>query len=219
MSGNIQNIPLSVLLTWPTPNYDDPVRRSWMPLYAGILQAASTLTVLTRLWLRARGQAGPLGLDDVRTSKPLPQARTAILTSSQAFLLPGWLGSIVFTAFSILSTEKYGNGTHAWDVPPNLYSRLSMLGLHRSLFSSPRAAPNVRSSSSIDGSRKGRSTRSGYTAFTQHLPSRSPGALASFSRSCSHATLPRRTGSLPTHSTARNILASTRDTRILFLEP
>jgi hypothetical protein len=126
MSGNIQNIPLSVLLSWPTPNYDDPVRRTWMPLYAGILQAASTLTVLTRLWLRARGQAGPLGLDDVRTSKPLPQVRITILTSSQALLLPGWLGSIVFTAFSILSTEKYGNGTHAWDVPPTIYSRLSM---------------------------------------------------------------------------------------------
>jgi len=67
-----------------------------------------------------------MGLDDVRTSKPLAQVRTAILTSSQAFLFPAWLGSIAFTAFGILSTERYGNGTHAWDVPPKLYSRLSM---------------------------------------------------------------------------------------------
>lgn len=90
MSGNIQNIPLSVLLSWPQPNYDNPERRSWMPVYAGILQAASTLTVITRLWLRAKGQAGPLGLDDVRTPKPRAHV-PPVLTSSQALLfLHGW---------------------------------------------------------------------------------------------------------------------------------
>jgi hypothetical protein len=96
-----------------------------MPLYAGILQAVSTLTVITRLWLRAKGQAGPLGLDDVRTSEHCAHI-PPILTPSQALLFPAWLGSIAFTIFAILSTEKYGNGTHAWDVPPQLYSRLSM---------------------------------------------------------------------------------------------
>jgi hypothetical protein len=125
MSSNIQNIPLSVLLSWPQPNYDNPERRAWMPVYAGILQAVSTLTVITRLWLRAKGQAGPLGLDDVRTPNPFAHVQP-VLTSSQALLFPAWLGSIAFTAFTILSTEKYGNGTHAWDVPPQSYSRLSM---------------------------------------------------------------------------------------------
>jgi len=96
-----------------------------MPVYAGILQAASTLTVITRLCLRAKGRAGPLGLDDVRITNPLTQIRS-ILTSSQALLFPAWLGSIAFTTFSILSTEKYGNGTHAWDVPASKYPRLSL---------------------------------------------------------------------------------------------
>jgi hypothetical protein len=65
MSGNLHRPDPSVYLSWPTPNYVNPVRRSWMPAYAGTLQAASTLVVVLRLWLRARKQAGPLGLDDV----------------------------------------------------------------------------------------------------------------------------------------------------------
>lgn len=65
MSGNLHRPDPSVYASWPTPNYIDPVRRAWMPPYAGTLQAASTLAVVTRLWLRARKQAGPLGLDDV----------------------------------------------------------------------------------------------------------------------------------------------------------
>ena len=65
MSGNLHRPDPSVYLTFPAPNYIDPVRRSWMPGYAGTLQAASSLAVILRLWLRARKQAGPLGLDDV----------------------------------------------------------------------------------------------------------------------------------------------------------
>jgi hypothetical protein len=65
MSGNLHRPDPSVYLSWPTPNYIDPVRRSWMPAYAITLQAASTLVVVLRLWLRGRKQAGPLGLDDV----------------------------------------------------------------------------------------------------------------------------------------------------------
>jgi hypothetical protein len=65
MSGNLHRVDPSVYLTWPTPNYIDPVRRSWMPEYAVTLQAASSIAVILRLWLRATKKAGPLGLDDV----------------------------------------------------------------------------------------------------------------------------------------------------------
>lgn len=65
MSGNLNRLDPSVYATWPTPNYVNPIRRSWMPLYAGILQGVSSLIVITRLWLRARNKAGPFGLDDV----------------------------------------------------------------------------------------------------------------------------------------------------------
>lgn len=66
MPGNLQNIPASVIASWPTPNYIDPVRRTWMPAYAGVLQVVMTLMLGTRLWLRTQKKAGALGLDDVR---------------------------------------------------------------------------------------------------------------------------------------------------------
>ena len=66
MSGNLNRLDPAVYATWPTPDYENPERRTWMPIYAGVLQGASSLIVITRLWLRARNKAGPLGLDDVR---------------------------------------------------------------------------------------------------------------------------------------------------------
>lgn len=66
MPGNLQTIPLEVFASWPKPNYVDPVRRAWMPIYAGILQGVMTLMLVLRLWLRFRNRAGALGLDDVR---------------------------------------------------------------------------------------------------------------------------------------------------------
>lgn len=55
----------AVIETWPKPNYLDPPRRAWLPAYAGVLQAVTTLMVGTRLWLRLQRKAGTLGLDDV----------------------------------------------------------------------------------------------------------------------------------------------------------
>lgn len=74
MPGNIHTIPLDVILTWPKPNYIDPVRRAWMPEFAGILAAVTSLMVITRLWLRTRKQAGALGLDDVRSAESVREA-------------------------------------------------------------------------------------------------------------------------------------------------
>ncbi|KAM0713205.1 hypothetical protein Q7P35_000657 [Cladosporium inversicolor] len=126
MSGNLHRPDPSVYLSWPTPNYIDPVRRSWMPAYAGTLQAASSLAVILRLYLRARKQAGPLGLDDVCTF--YVTTNPTQLTSTKALLLPGWLGSIAFTVFTLLSTERYGSGTHTWDVPMTKFVPLAMMG-------------------------------------------------------------------------------------------
>jgi hypothetical protein len=45
-----------------------------MPIFSGITFAAATLMVATRFWLRIRGHAGKLGLDDVSATfglKPL----------------------------------------------------------------------------------------------------------------------------------------------------
>lgn len=69
MPGNLQSVDPAVIAQWPTPNYVDPVRRTWMPAYAGVLQAITTVMVGTRLVLRAQRKAGPLGLDDVSCSR------------------------------------------------------------------------------------------------------------------------------------------------------
>jgi hypothetical protein len=65
MPGNIINLTPADVLAWPKPNYEDPVRRTWMPIFSGLTFAAATLMVATRFWLRIRGHAGKLGLDDV----------------------------------------------------------------------------------------------------------------------------------------------------------
>jgi hypothetical protein len=62
--GNIQQIPQSVLEDWPAPNYENPVRRTWMPAFAIIWQVASTMLVWLRFYLRMRCLAGPFGYDD-----------------------------------------------------------------------------------------------------------------------------------------------------------
>jgi hypothetical protein len=50
------------------------------------------------------------------------------LTPVQALLLPGWLCSIAFTVFCLLSTERYGSGTHTWDVPFSDFVPLAFMG-------------------------------------------------------------------------------------------
>lgn len=62
--GNIQEIPPSVLKSWPTPNYVYPIRRTWMPVFALTWQVASTILVWGRFYLRIRHLAGPFGYDD-----------------------------------------------------------------------------------------------------------------------------------------------------------
>jgi hypothetical protein len=65
-NSNILHLSPEVIASWPTPNYEDPDRETWMPIYSPIWFAAATTMVAMRYWLRARGHAGKLGLDDVR---------------------------------------------------------------------------------------------------------------------------------------------------------
>ncbi|KAK4508404.1 hypothetical protein PRZ48_002142 [Zasmidium cellare] len=109
MPGNLQSIPPSVIASWPTPNYNDPARRPWMPAYAGILQGIMTLMLATRLVLRAQLKAGPLGLDD-------------------ALLIPSFLGATTFTVLIILGTEKYGMDRHIWDVRASTFENTALIG-------------------------------------------------------------------------------------------
>lgn len=65
MPGNLHEVPEWVLAQWPEPNYVDPVRRPWLPAFAIVLPAVSTVLISGRFWLRATKQAGNFGLDDV----------------------------------------------------------------------------------------------------------------------------------------------------------
>jgi hypothetical protein len=82
MPGNIMTIPLEVFGNWPKPNYVDPVRREWMPIYTGILQGVMTIMLSLRLWLRFQNRAGALGLDDVRTHQ---QSQSMRLLTTNSF--------------------------------------------------------------------------------------------------------------------------------------
>lgn len=66
MPGNFPNVDPT---TWPTPNYVDPVERTWLLPYAVVLAGVSTVLVFIRWGLRLRKQGGGLGLDDVNASK------------------------------------------------------------------------------------------------------------------------------------------------------
>jgi hypothetical protein len=127
MSGNLNRLDPAFYATWPTPDYENPERRSWMPIYAGVLQGASSLIVVTRLILRARNKAGPLGLDDVCVGTSYYCLSTP-LTTPQALLLPGWLAAIAFTVFTLLASEKFGSGTRVWDVPIPWFEPLAKCG-------------------------------------------------------------------------------------------
>lgn len=65
MPGNIINLTPADMAQWPTPNYENPERRKWLPAFSATMFAAATLMVAMRFWLRIRGHAGKLGLDDV----------------------------------------------------------------------------------------------------------------------------------------------------------
>ncbi|PPJ54238.1 hypothetical protein CBER1_05157 [Cercospora berteroae] len=109
MPGNLQSIPASVIASWPPPNYDNPERRAWMPIFGGILQCVTTVLFTTRLGLRAGGQAGGFGLDD-------------------ALLVPAFLAGTVFTAFCLLASESYGMDRHIWDVRPERFEKIVLAG-------------------------------------------------------------------------------------------
>ncbi|WPG97432.1 Hypothetical protein R9X50_00020700 [Acrodontium crateriforme] len=107
MPGNLEGIPPEVRASWPKPNYINPVTRRWLIPFVIVLQVLSTLVVGTRLYLRARKQAGSLGLDD-------------------AVLVPAWMGATVFTTIAVISTIHWGSDRHMWDVNPDHVVRLIM---------------------------------------------------------------------------------------------
>ncbi|KAI5370883.1 hypothetical protein Slin14017_G017620 [Septoria linicola] len=126
MPGNLQSIPASVIANWPPPNYIDPVRRTWMPAFAGTFQAVATLLLVTRLCLRANGKAGKFGLDDV--SQQASMIVKYVADGLRALLIPAYLGSTAFTTLCILGAQKHGMDRHIWDVRYETFEYTALIG-------------------------------------------------------------------------------------------
>ena len=98
MPGNFHDIPKSVRAQWPTAHYANPsVKREWLPILSCTLLGFSTVLVGGRLFLRARKQAGVLGIDDL-------------------FITIGWIVSVGFSTIAVLDSEWYGLDVHVSEV-------------------------------------------------------------------------------------------------------
>ncbi|KAK7185673.1 integral membrane protein [Paraphaeosphaeria sporulosa] len=101
MPGGIHP-PLSVILSWPTPNYMNPVTR---PRVATILSCVfgplTTLLLFARLWVRIRVQQNA-GLDDWLMIAAIVSIKEKALLTTTA-------------------SDVYGFNKHVWDVQPHFY--------------------------------------------------------------------------------------------------
>jgi hypothetical protein len=83
LSANILDQTPEVIAKWPKANYDNPDQLTWLPTYSCIWFGTATIMVAMRFWLRSRGHAGRLGLDDV--SSQLSCQKHKMLTRNSAF--------------------------------------------------------------------------------------------------------------------------------------
>ncbi|KAK6441222.1 hypothetical protein LTR95_002551 [Oleoguttula sp. CCFEE 5521] len=102
--ANIVQPPLSVVAAWPKAEYEDGVRRTWLPAFAITLLVFSSTLIGLRIGLRARKQGGGLGLDD-------------------AFLIPGWLILVGMTVTACLASGYGFVDRHIWDLRIDDYWR------------------------------------------------------------------------------------------------
>ncbi|KXL48519.1 hypothetical protein M433DRAFT_63063 [Acidomyces richmondensis BFW] len=109
MPGNFHSIPESVLQSWPKPNYIDPVRRGWLPVFSCTWLGASTILIAVRFYMRARKEAGVFGLDDL-------------------LIFIGWFVSVGFTTTAVIDAKWYGIDVHTWDVRLDMYVDAALVG-------------------------------------------------------------------------------------------
>ncbi|KAK5687799.1 hypothetical protein LTR17_026750 [Elasticomyces elasticus] len=93
----------------PTPNYIDPPERTWLPAFTSTLFALATVLLALRIWLRFTQKAGGFGLDDI-------------------LMLCAWLFGLMYTILAIISAETYHIGRNNWDIPPQDYEPIALLG-------------------------------------------------------------------------------------------
>ncbi|KAK4889736.1 hypothetical protein LTR27_011537 [Elasticomyces elasticus] len=93
----------------PTPNYIDPPERTWLPAFTSTLFALATILLALRIWLRFTRKAGGFGLDDI-------------------LMLCAWLTGLMYTIMVIISASTYHIGRNNWDILPQHYEPIALLG-------------------------------------------------------------------------------------------
>ncbi|KAK3676586.1 hypothetical protein LTR78_003360 [Recurvomyces mirabilis] len=103
--------PLSVLITWPAPNYVDPVTRgNASSIVNGIFIALVLVVVTLRFYCRTSTGALRLGWDDVMISLAL-------------------LFTLGLAAVVMLAEKLYGWDRHVWDIPPDRITNANIIAL------------------------------------------------------------------------------------------
>ncbi|CAK3965534.1 Hypothetical predicted protein [Lecanosticta acicola] len=115
LNANVASIPPEVVASWPTPNYTDPVRRTWMPAFILVWQITSTVLVGGRFYLRGRRKAGSFGWDDL-------------------LIAIAWALSVAESVCIWIDTEKYGLDRHGWDIQPKWLAAIALNGWLIQLF-------------------------------------------------------------------------------------
>lgn len=108
--------PLSVIETWPKPNYVNPVTEGPGLQIVGIfLTAIATLLVTARIYSRIFITRA-LGLDDYLVVVSLVRIPSCA-ASLPTLLNQHQLTSIAMTVLIIIGNKEWDSGRHIWDVP------------------------------------------------------------------------------------------------------
>lgn len=96
--------PLSVILSWPQPNYVNPETRGpGIYVISPIFLGTATIVVFFRLYARVVIRRW-FGLDD-------------------AFILVAWIAALGVSSVVFLASDQYGWDRHIWDIPYKQYQR------------------------------------------------------------------------------------------------
>jgi hypothetical protein len=104
----MRDIPLSVFLEWPTPNYEDPPTRGNALLIINIIfLTLITLSIAIRLWSRCKVKCQS-GMDDV-------------------MIVLAYVFTVGMTAVVLLANRNYGWNRHLWDVPVHMIEQANRI--------------------------------------------------------------------------------------------
>ncbi|RYN77762.1 hypothetical protein AA0120_g11214 [Alternaria tenuissima] len=102
--------PVDILLSWPTPNYDNPVTRGpALVIVNSIFISLATITVAARIYTRIVIKRW-FGIDDV-------------------FILLALLFTLGLTAVVILANQRFGWNRHVWDIPFPMFVPTSKIAM------------------------------------------------------------------------------------------